>query len=165
MILFVGRRLSRCCHLATSLLPDQSDLVVAASTFEMPLRLSPDSEACPEQGRSALQPIMRYDAEKVMDPVFGSLRNGVDQGPAVVQGWIESGLRDDGLRRQLECGLGMAPDMGRGWRFLHNRSAFVTVVVLGAMVTGVIRVGHRRRELGVRYSAPCPFSPPVRCWY
>jgi hypothetical protein len=71
----------------TSLLPDQSDLVVAASTLGVAALFNP-------LRRLVLNRVDRrfnrshYDAEKVMDQFSGSLRNGVD-GPALVKGWIE----------------------------------------------------------------------------
>lgn len=71
----------------TSLLPDQSDLAVAASTLGVaalfnPVRRLVLTRVDRRFNRS------RYDAEKVMDEFSGSLRNGVD-GPEVVKGWIE----------------------------------------------------------------------------
>ncbi len=72
----------------TSLLPDQSDLAVAASTLGVaalfnPIRRLILTRVDRRFNRS------RYDAEKVMDEFSGSLRNGVD-GPAVVEGWIDA---------------------------------------------------------------------------
>ncbi len=71
----------------TSLLPDQSDLAVAASTLGVaalfsPIRRLGAGRVDRRFNRS------RYDAEKVMDEFSGSLRNVVD-GPAVVKGWID----------------------------------------------------------------------------
>ena len=71
----------------TSLLPDQSDLAVAASTLGVAAMFSPIR-------RLVLTSVdrrfnrSRYDAEQVMDEFSGSLRNGMD-GPAVVAGWID----------------------------------------------------------------------------
>jgi hypothetical protein len=71
----------------TSLLPDQSDLVVAASTLGVAALFSPIRRLVLNRVDRRFNR-SRYDAEKVMDEFSGSLRNGVD-GPAVVAGWIE----------------------------------------------------------------------------
>ena len=71
----------------TTLLPDQSQLAVAASTLAAaalfnPIRRLVLGRVDRRFNRS------RYDAEKVMHEFSGSLRNEVD-GPAVVKGWID----------------------------------------------------------------------------
>lgn len=71
----------------TSLLPDQSDLAVAASTLGVAAMFSPIRRLVLTRVDRRFNR-SRYDAEKVMDEFSGSLRNGVD-GPAVVTGWIE----------------------------------------------------------------------------
>ena len=71
----------------TSLLPDESDLVVAASTLGVAALFSPIRRLVLNRVDRRFNR-SRYDAEKVMDEFSGSLRNGVD-GPAVVNGWIE----------------------------------------------------------------------------
>jgi hypothetical protein len=71
----------------TSLLPDQSDLAVAASTLGVAAMFSPIRQLVLTRVDRRFNR-SRYDAEKVMDEFSRSLRNGVD-GPAVVTGWIE----------------------------------------------------------------------------
>ncbi len=71
----------------TTLLPEQSQLAVAASTLAAaalfnPIRRLVLGRVDRRFNRS------RYDAELVMDEFSGSLRNQVD-GPEVVSGWIE----------------------------------------------------------------------------
>ena len=71
----------------TSLLPDESDLVVAASTLGVAALFSPIRRLVLNRVDRRFNR-SRYDAEKVMDEFTGSLRNVVD-GPAVVNGWLE----------------------------------------------------------------------------
>ncbi len=71
----------------TSLLPDESDLVVAASTLGVAALFSPIRRLVLNRVDRRFNR-SRYDAEKVMDEFSGSLRNVVD-GPAVVNGWLE----------------------------------------------------------------------------
>jgi hypothetical protein len=71
----------------TSLLPDQSDLAVAASTLGVAALFSPIRRLVLTRVDRRFNRT-RYDAEKVMDDFSGSLRDGVD-GPAVVEGWID----------------------------------------------------------------------------
>jgi len=71
----------------TSLLPDQSDLAVAASTLGVAAMFSPIRRLVLTRVDRRFNR-SRYDAEMVMDDFSGSLRNQVD-GPEVVSGWIE----------------------------------------------------------------------------
>ncbi|MET0697358.1 MAG: hypothetical protein ABWZ58_08005 [Acidimicrobiia bacterium] len=71
----------------TSLLPDQSDLAVAASTLGVAAMFSPIRRMVLTRVDRRFNRT-RYDAEKVMDDFSGSLRDGAD-GPAVVEGWID----------------------------------------------------------------------------
>ena len=70
----------------TSLLPDQSDLAVAASTLGVAALFSPIRRLVLTRVDRRFNR-SRYDAEKVMDEFSGSLRNGIDV-PAVVEGWV-----------------------------------------------------------------------------
>jgi hypothetical protein len=71
----------------TSLLPDQSDLAVAASTLGVAALFSPIRRLVLTRVDRRFNR-SRYDAEKVMDEFSGSLQNDVD-GPALVKGWID----------------------------------------------------------------------------
>ena len=90
----------------TTLLPDQSDLAVAASTLGVAALFSPIRRLVLTRVDRRFNR-SRYDAEKVMDEFSGSLRNVVD-GPAVVKGWIDVVVRDDAS----DHGRGV----GQGWR-------------------------------------------------